>query len=327
MGRHHEGWRSEALEDLFGASLAGVRLHVAPTLSAIGLPAFTRGDDVHVAPEYADVETSPGLHVLAHELAHVLQRRAGRVPDGRGLVLDRELEAEANEAADSALRGRTFRVAGAAQRAGGPAPALPYTVLAPAGFGGANVVIVSPQFQARAGGHPQPNIDNDTWPGQDRGGAFAGAATSFLEPGGAVNLRSADPATTSIRLSQNGQMAIEDCDLVTRQAKVFYASDAVINASNARLAVLESSFRLTKFSNQRITVNGLTLHRVWPTNVDDQSFGLDMTASQPCNELVEFVLGAKGLVVQLDAVVPGWSSTWPSTASVTRCCAACPGRG
>lgn len=287
-----------ALEDLFGASLVGVRIHVEPAMR--GLPAFSRGDEVHLGP-------AAGLHELAHELAHVLQHRAGRVPRGGdgALVVDAELEAEACAAADSVTRGRTFRIGKGPSRAdaSGPPAALPYTVLTPAQFAGANITIDNPRFHARAIGAPQPDIRGDTWPGQDRGGNFAGSPSSFLEPNGAVNLRSADPANTSLRLSQNGQMAVEDSDLSGRQAKTFYASIAILNASNARLELMGSHFRLMPNYSQTITVGGTKLLQVRPVNVTNQTFGLHMDAAQPCNSLIQDVLGVRDPESRVDEAI------------------------
>ena len=47
-----------------------------------------------------------GLEALGHELAHVLQQRAGRVP-GTGVTEDPALEAEAHEAGERVALGTT----------------------------------------------------------------------------------------------------------------------------------------------------------------------------------------------------------------------------
>jgi hypothetical protein len=57
---------------------------------------------MHFAPGYYSPHTPQGQRLLAHELAHVLQQRAGRVrnPFGQGVavVQDAALEAEADRA-------------------------------------------------------------------------------------------------------------------------------------------------------------------------------------------------------------------------------------
>lgn len=87
------------LEELFGASLADVRIHVGREPLAIGAHAFTSGSDVVFAPGQFDPRTAAGQRLLGHELTHVLQQRSGRArnPFGSGLAIvqDQGLEAEA----------------------------------------------------------------------------------------------------------------------------------------------------------------------------------------------------------------------------------------
>lgn len=87
------------MESYFGASFAEVRVHVGPQAPAIGALAFTRGSDLFFAPGHYDPASAQGRRLIGHELAHVVQQRAGRVlnPFGAGLavVVDRQLEAEA----------------------------------------------------------------------------------------------------------------------------------------------------------------------------------------------------------------------------------------
>lgn len=87
------------MEAVFGARLADVRIHEGPQASAIGAVAFTLGSQIHFAPGHFVPGTGAGRQLLGHEIAHVLQQRAGRVrnPLGSGLVVlqDPALEAEA----------------------------------------------------------------------------------------------------------------------------------------------------------------------------------------------------------------------------------------
>jgi len=90
----------QRMESLFGTSFADVRLHVGTHPQSIGALAFTRGNHVHLATGQYDAATGRGERILVHELAHVVQQRAGRVrnPFGAGvaIVQDPLLEAEAD---------------------------------------------------------------------------------------------------------------------------------------------------------------------------------------------------------------------------------------
>jgi len=88
------------LEAAMGASFSDVRVHVGADAAAIGAIAFTWGSDIHFAPGQYNPHTQQGQMLLAHELVHVVQQRAGRVtnPFGNGVavVQDAMLEAEAD---------------------------------------------------------------------------------------------------------------------------------------------------------------------------------------------------------------------------------------
>ncbi|HYK01927.1 MAG TPA: DUF4157 domain-containing protein [Thermoanaerobaculia bacterium] len=88
------------MESFFGTSFGDVRVHVGPQASAIGALAFTQGSEIHFAPGQYNPSTPQGQQILGHELAHVVQQRAGRVrnPFGSGVavVQDHALEAEAD---------------------------------------------------------------------------------------------------------------------------------------------------------------------------------------------------------------------------------------
>jgi hypothetical protein len=88
------------MEAAFGADFSDVRVHVGPEVGAIGAIAFTWGSNIHFAPGYYSPHTPHGQQLLAHELSHVVQQRAGRVrnPYGSGVavVQDDALEAEAD---------------------------------------------------------------------------------------------------------------------------------------------------------------------------------------------------------------------------------------
>ena len=90
------------LEELFGADLDSIRVHTASApAAALGARAFACGDEIHFAPGEYEPFSREGWRVLAHEIAHVIQQRCGRVPGGLG-----------TGALDEALLEREARIAG-----------------------------------------------------------------------------------------------------------------------------------------------------------------------------------------------------------------------
>ncbi len=89
----------QKMESVFGADFSDVEVHVGPEASSIGALAFTRGADIHFAPGQYNPNSHFGQKLLAHELTHVLQQRAGRVrspfTSGVTVIQDPVLEAEA----------------------------------------------------------------------------------------------------------------------------------------------------------------------------------------------------------------------------------------
>lgn len=87
------------MRDVFGANFADVRVHVGREASALGAQAFAHGNNVYFAPGQYQPNTHQGMRLIAHELTHIVQMRAGRVrnPFGSGIAVvhDRMLEAEA----------------------------------------------------------------------------------------------------------------------------------------------------------------------------------------------------------------------------------------
>lgn len=268
------------LEEAFGADLADVRVHE----SAPGAPlAYTRGADVHFAPGAYDPASRAGREVLAHEVAHVLQQRFGRVLPGA----EPALEAEATAAGRAFAAGRPVRIP--AGFGGRPTPATQhYGSGTPAALG---VAVVN-------GAHNAPTVAQDSFISQVKG-ATPATAHSFLNAG-AIRLESANPAGVTLRLSAGGNMAIQHADTGVRQPKVFYATQAVVDESNDRLALLDSHFRLVADSpgpNRRSITNGAaTLLRVIPTNVAlaPGNTGLAMDAEQSCNSLFDALVGSTG---------------------------------
>jgi hypothetical protein len=95
------------MEMRFGHDFSDVRVHTAPNaafrLHGVDAIAYTRGENIHFAPGKYDPHSSKGQNVLAHELTHVVQQRAGRVsiPDG---------SSNAGPAAGTAIGGFTYGI-------------------------------------------------------------------------------------------------------------------------------------------------------------------------------------------------------------------------
>lgn len=106
-----QGVRSR-MEAVFGASFAGVRMHsdaaTAGLAGSLGARAFTVGEHVAFGAGEYRPGTVVGDAIIAHELAHVLQQRAGAAspePMSAGAGGDRRLEADADAAAADAVLG------------------------------------------------------------------------------------------------------------------------------------------------------------------------------------------------------------------------------
>lgn len=109
------GTRAELATHL-GHDFASVRVHdgaeAGAAASAIGALAYTVGTDIVFGAEQYRPGTSDGRRLLAHELTHVLQQQAGRVPSaGRPTVgaSDSPLEREADRVADTVAAGGTIQ--------------------------------------------------------------------------------------------------------------------------------------------------------------------------------------------------------------------------
>jgi hypothetical protein len=88
------------LETAFGQNFGAVRIHQDNQPSTLGAIAFTQRNQIHFAPGRYQPWSPSGRKLLAHELGHVVQQRAGRAVAPRGstipVVTDSALEAEAD---------------------------------------------------------------------------------------------------------------------------------------------------------------------------------------------------------------------------------------
>jgi gamma-glutamyl-gamma-aminobutyrate hydrolase PuuD len=91
------------LEICLGADLSGVLLHKVNSGPAKGRLAWTVGEHVFLNRRLDDAPAALFVHVLGHELAHVLQQRGGRVPMAAGAVCDASLEREADALGNRAV--------------------------------------------------------------------------------------------------------------------------------------------------------------------------------------------------------------------------------
>jgi hypothetical protein len=121
-----EGVRG-TMEQSFGADFSSVRVHQDGQAESLGAQAFAQGDDLHFAPGKYDASSQSGQALIGHELAHVVQQRAGRVSTGQAkggqVHTDLSLEAEADRAGEAASRGAQVSMAGAgasASQSSGP---------------------------------------------------------------------------------------------------------------------------------------------------------------------------------------------------------------
>jgi hypothetical protein len=167
----------QKMEQVFGARFGDVRVHVGTQAAALGAHAFTQGSHIHFAPGRYDPTSPHGQRMLGHELAHVVQQRAGRArnPFGSGVAVvhDSALEAEAERL--------SLRIATIPSRP--PLPTVQRTVSLPSGQRAA----------AHAGGVAQPGLKgalaglvsgvwstwNFGWPAVIAGGLAGGIAGYF----------------------------------------------------------------------------------------------------------------------------------------------------
>jgi Domain of unknown function (DUF4157)/Pput_2613-like deaminase len=107
------------MERSFGQSLADVVIHTDPWAGAVadrlGASAFTVGRHIVFGPGEFDPGSVEGRMLVAHELAHIVQqRRSGGAAGGPGVASSRATEADADQAAASAVLGGRSTVASSA---------------------------------------------------------------------------------------------------------------------------------------------------------------------------------------------------------------------
>ncbi len=103
--RRRRGWSlpiqmRSRLERSFRTDLSGIRVVEDDSATDLDALAYTRGADIVMAPGHYQPHSGSHRRLIAHEIVHSIQQRAGRVKaddDGMGLPVnnDRELEWEA----------------------------------------------------------------------------------------------------------------------------------------------------------------------------------------------------------------------------------------
>lgn len=283
-----------AMEQAFRADFSAVRVHVGPEAGALGALAFTSGNTVCIAPGQYEPETPRGQRLLSHELAHVVQQRAGRVrnPLGAGLAVirDRLLEAEAERLSAQAQMSRAIRHEPPRPvQIGQAAPPGSVTVQAYYVLGRAKLWRQKPDSTPWSG-YPYAVVGTLDLPAQEKRNGPDGNESTFLKRGkkNTANIVSREAKSVGLRVSDSYEMAIEDSNLKLRQPKTFFATDTVINASNTALRGVRSTISLIK-TGRSIRIIGFwseyTLHEVSP-----RFSGADPNAlPQNCNEMAKKV--------------------------------------
>ncbi|MCP3169265.1 eCIS core domain-containing protein [Myxococcus qinghaiensis] len=284
-------------ERAFGAELGAVRLHEHPLVARLGAEALCWGEQILYAPGALELDAARGSQILAHELVHVLQQRAGRAPHGNGgagLLVDEALEAEAEALAARALAGERAHLA--APGAGGgrwalSTPALQaYHVIQNAQFGAQDVNLHNAVFETQRDGvrpHPHPKTHGD----------------SFLIDAGVANIMVRAQDQVALRFSDDNELAIEDTNPHHEQAKHFFATDSAISRCNRALKSAGSVYRIAKVAGPRFIeigpparpgflpfLNGRGPKRLFQV-VMSENGQLEPSVAQNCNEISGKVMG------------------------------------
>ncbi|MFF8642179.1 DUF4157 domain-containing protein [Streptomyces sp. NPDC015345] len=245
------------MESRLGADFSDVRVHddAAARASAaeVGARAYTSGSHVVIGAGGADP------HTLAHELTHVIQQRQGPVAgtdNGAGLKVsdpsdrfEREAEANARRVMTGAAAPRTEQT---------PAPEAPVGTGIQRYVSGnvkglANEQSDEPFFQSQS---PQgvliPDPERLSKHSVDHvGGRTHDPFRQDLPKEQQQELDQSDgPKGLPLRVAGDGTLAVHDTE---REPKEFYATEAVLAASNAALAGVDSTYHLVG-RGQKITV-------------------------------------------------------------------------
>ncbi len=271
------------MEASFGTDFSSVR--VVPSsaeASGLGAAAFARGNEIHFAPGQYDPESTGGQQLIGHELAHVVQQRAGRaspaamLAKGLAVVEDIGLELEADAAGARAAAGEPAGIT-----ASGDAVAAPVLQ----GY----FVIKREDFVAQ-----KVTADGDaTFDAQQK----PDRRESYLKDDGSTNIViSTLDQIPALRVSADGKLAIEDAS-GSRQMKTFFIDAGLIEGCNTTLAKAGSAYELVadggsiKVPDAKGALH--TLVQVVGKNRGKETQGNSMTSLVNCDEMAGSVAGWK----------------------------------
>jgi hypothetical protein len=150
------------------------------------------------------------------------------------------------------------------------------------------------------------------------------AGGSFMDPatGAPRIVGSANGANTPVRISQNGDLAVEDANLSNRQPKYFFANPGLLAQWNELLQAAGSDFQLVQNGAETIqfTLNGhaKNLVRVDAQNLSNNTAGNQLLVAQECDQTIKSVIGSHGdpkaIFAQLPAIAfpnqPGYETVY-----------------
>jgi len=182
------------MEGALGQDFSDVRVHTDSSPDSVGALAYTQGSDVHFRPGMYQPDSQSGREALGHELAHVVQQRAGRVasPQGLGAPVnaDPSLEAEAD-----AIGKQAARAIDSGDALAEPAPAPSGSVDAPAQRIAAPVQRLGRARSASLAALEERQLVSSQRGMFEQGGGAAATTAPAEMAGGAQAMTDAVPAT------------------------------------------------------------------------------------------------------------------------------------
>ena len=298
----------QEMEGRLGADFSQVRVHTdsASRASAadIGARGYTSGCHVVIGENGSDEYT------LAHELTHVIQQRSGPVSGtdtGQGLSLsdpsdrfEREADANAHRIMAGGDRSPALQRAmdtsdgeATPARGGERAAVQRYVDIEP---GAQNYP--SKHRRRFIGSNKSAENDEHFFPSQSETGG------SYFAPAEAPTANVTYNGRVRLRFSDSSDLAVEQG---TGESKVFFATEAHIQAANKALAGRVRFRKGTRYLLVQGQGQGLRLYQVKPVvetkrtgvagmlGMTKKATGLSILTPQRCNEMAEFVTGKTGL--------------------------------
>jgi hypothetical protein len=136
-----------------------------------------------------------------------------------------------------------------------------------------------------------------------RADAGAGVGYSFLTAAAPIAPNTGALPHPPLRVSSNGNLAVEAADLTRRQPRHFFANPALLDGWNRTLTRLGSHFQLFPEPNATVTFTlpaggaAQTLVRIRPANLSTRTAGDQMEMTENCDVAVTTVTGSFGELV------------------------------